>query len=396
MPVFLRSLPLAFVWCLCSTLWPLPCAAQRSSSAEITIEGRRGYSLVIEPFGGASAAEAQVLLERSLALDGQFTISRQASGESYSIRAQVAADRLDGSVTAPFGNSVLRQSYAGGTLRQKVFRFSDDIVRAITGASGIACSRIAFVSDRSGHKEIYLSDAAGGDVSQVTQDRSLCVSPSLGPGGRLLAFTGYAEGYADIYLLDLNSRKRRRAFAEPGTNTGAAISPSGNEIALTMSYPGNPEVFIGPVSGGSARRLTTNRSVDASPAWSPDGKHLVFVSDANGRPQLFVVSSSGGRPMALDTGFPECFEPCWSPDGKRIAFTVRSGGTHQIALFDLQKKKGQVITRGSGSEQPAWGPSSRHLIYLEGNAVVLHEIESGMRHPILSRFGNISELTWSL
>lgn len=375
-------------------LWPCSSLAQRASS-EITIEGIRGYSLRLEPFGGAAGKEARALLEESLVRDGQFSFPAGTTAGLSTVRAEATPGQVEGIVTAASGSTLLRQTYRGGTLRQLVLRFSDDIVRAVTGSPGIAGSRIAFVSDRSGHKEIYCSDAGGGQISQITRDQSLCVSPSLSRDGRWLAFTSYAEGYADVHLLDLSTRQRRRAFAEPGTNTGAAISPAGNEIALTMSYPGNPEVFAGPLTGGSARRLTSNRFVDSSPEWSPDGKYVVFVSDANGRPHLFLVSSSGGRPMALDTGFPECFEPSWSPDGKRIAMTVRSAGTYQIALYDFQKKSSQIITRGSGSEQPVWGPNSRHLIYLEGNAIILHETESGFREPILSRFGNISELAWS-
>lgn len=384
-----------FLAVLASLLWPQPLPAQRANAPEITIEGTRGYALLMPSFGGQNGTEAHTLLEKSLARDGQFSFASAAAADTYTIRAQATATSLEGTLTGPSGNSLLRQTYRGDSLRQLVFRFSDDIVRAVTGSPGIAMSRIALVSDRSGHKEIYLCDSAGGQVIQLTRDRSLCVSPSLSRDGRLLAFTGYAEGYADVYLLETATGKRRQAFAEPGTNTGAAFSPSGNELALTMSAPGNPEIFVGPVTGGSARRLTSNRFVDSSPAWSPDGKHLIYVSDTNGRPQLFVVASTGGRPVALDTGFPECYEPSWSPDGKRIAFTVRRNGTHQIAIFDLQKKTRQVLTQSAGSEQPVWGASSRHLIYLEGNAIVVHEIESGFREPILSRFGTISELSWS-
>lgn len=392
----MRSIRLDLIlaaWVCC--LWPAPSSAQSRPSAEITIEGSRGYSLLLAGVAGPHGAEASSLLEGCLARDGQFSFTTGSNGVAYSIRLQAGQEQLEGSVTAPSGQSLLSRTYRGEPLRQQVFRFSDDLVAAITGSPGVACSRIAFVSDRSGQKEIYLCDASGGQIQQITKDRSLCVSPSISHDGRYLAFTSYVSGYADVYVQDLTQRKRLRAFAQPGTNTGAAISPSGNEIALTMSHPGNPEIFVGPLTGGSARRLTANRFVEASPAWSPDGKHLVFVSDANGRPQLFIAGSGGGRPMALDTGFPDCFEPDWSPDGQRIAFTIRSGGTHQIALYDLQKKSSQLLTRGPGSEQPLWGANSRHLIYLEGNAIVIHEIESGSREPVISGFGRISEIAWT-
>jgi len=368
--------------------------AQPSPGREITIEGERGYPLAFSAFGGPSGAEAADRLRDRLARSGRIRLSASAE-RSHVVMGKAWPDELEGRLLDGSGRPVLVRTYEGGDLEELVREFSDDIVGVITGRPGLASSRLAFVSDRSGHKEIYVCRPDGSGILQVTRDGSISVSPSLGPEGRQLAYTGYFQGYADIYLIDLETGRRLRVIAEAGTNTGAALSPSGDQLAFTMSHPGNPELFVAPASGGFAQRLTRNASVESSPSWSPDGRTLVYVSDESGRPQLYTVPRSGGTPTRLSTGFRDCFEPHWSPDGAFIAFTCRENGTHQVVLYDVTRKTARKLTHGTGSEQPVWGPDSRHLVYLEDNAIYLHDTESGVREPVLSGFGTLTELAWS-
>ena len=153
------------------------------------------------------------------------------------------------------GSVVLQKSCSGGP-RLAAHRFADDIVETLTGHKGIASSRIAFVSTRSGRKEIYTADYDGANVRQLTHDNSISVAPALAPNGSKLAYTGYQSGYADIYLIDLGS-VLAAASQVSGTNSGAAFSPNGGQIACTLSKDGNPELYVIGAGGGGARRLTS-------------------------------------------------------------------------------------------------------------------------------------------
>ena len=288
------------------------------------------------------------------------------------------------------GGTVLQKTYTGDT-RTAAHKFSDDIVETITGTPGIATSKFAFVSNRTGTKEIYIADYDGANQRQITQERAISVSPAISPDGSRIAYTGYQSGYADIYLIDLSSGSRSAIMRYPGTNSGASFSPDGSRIACTLSRDGNPELYIASANGSGLRRLTHTRGVESSPSWSPDGSEIIYSADDSGGPQLYRISASGGSPRLVPTGHNYCTEPSWSPDGKKIAFTVRQGG-FSIAVLDLATGSTRVLASG---QDPSWGADSRHLIYSEGSSIMLLDIVKGRQNPVATGLGKVSEPSWS-
>lgn len=328
-------------------------------------------------------------LKRDLVNSGYFAI---ASGEQAEFTANAAASgELHGTVTASDGKISLSKNYAGSG-RTAVHRFADDIAQALTGARGIASTKIAFVSTRTGKKEIYTCDADGSNLVQLTHDGTISVSPGISPDGQSLVYTGYQSGYADVYRIALGSGSRSRIVKYPGTNSGAKFSPDGGRLALTLSKDGNPEIYVTSSGGGSPRRITHTPGVESSPTWSPDGSELIYSSDDSGTPQLYRVSASGGSPQRLSTGFGYNTAPNWSPDGKKIAFNTRGGGSFSVAILDLQNNSVRTVGEGEG---PAWGADSRHLIFASGSSLVMLDTQNGTRTALVSGAGKISEPTWS-
>ena len=89
------------------------------------------------------------------------------------------------------------------------------LVETLTGNRGIAQTRIGFVATRTGRKEIYLADADGANVTQLTRDNNISVAPCLSPDGRSLVYTGYKSGYADVYEVSLGSGTPQHAPMRP-------------------------------------------------------------------------------------------------------------------------------------------------------------------------------------
>src|SRR5690349_25123584 len=70
-------------------------------------------------------------------------------------------------------------------------RFADEIIfRLGGGVPGIAESKLVFVSDRSGHKEIWSMDYDGANQKQVTHLGTIALSPRISPDGSRIAFRG--------------------------------------------------------------------------------------------------------------------------------------------------------------------------------------------------------------
>jgi TolB protein len=365
--------------------------AQSSNSPVITI--RKGTAIVIEvkEVGGSAGANATAILKNDIELSGVLSLGDSASA-TIAISGTAPGNGFSGQAAEKSGSVVLQKSYSGDT-RRAVHQFINDLVETVGGQKGIATSRIAFVANRTGHKEIYVADYDGANAVQLTHDNVISVSPNLSPDGRKLAYTGYQSGYADIYLIDLASGARNRIIKYPGTNTGPSISPDESRIACTMSKDGNPDIYVTGINGDSPRRITRTRAANSSPTWSPNGSELIYSSDERGGPQLYRVSAGGGSGRPISTGFGYCTEPNWSPDGKKVCFNVRSGGSFEVAMTDLESGATKIVT-GDG-ERPEWGPDSRHLVFARGSGLFIIDTISGKEARIIGDLGRVSEPTWS-
>ena len=366
-------------------------AALAASAQETTITVKKSdtINIALKPFSGPDAAIAGRVVGNDLDLSGIFSIGLPERA-TYSITANAGGGSLTGIVTDNRGSVVLQKTYTGN-IRVCSHQFSDDIVETLTGTRGIATSKIAFVSNRSGAKEIYIADYDGANVIQLTRDGAISVAPAISPDGGRVAYTGYQSGYADIYVIDMASGARSRILKFPGTNSGASFSPDGGRLACTLSRDGNPELYIASANGAGARRLTRTRGVESSPSWSPDGSEIVYSSDERGGPQLFRIGASGGAGRLIPTGYGYCTEPSWSPDGSKIAFTARQGGFN-IALLDMKTSTARILAQG---QDPAFGPNSRHIIYSDGSSIILLDTVKGRSTPVITGLGKVSEPSWS-
>ncbi len=373
---------------LASLLFASTSAPWAAETPTITISKSDKIAVAIGALSGADGAQAAKIMQNDLAMSGYFNLVPAASAQF--VVAGSSGGSLAGTVTDRAGKVVLSKTFSGSA-RGKVHAFADEIVETLTGSKGIANSKIAFVGSHTGKKEIYIADADGAGVHQLTNDGTISVGPRLNPDGSSLVYTGYKSGYADVYDIDLNSGARNRIIKFPGTNTGAAYSPNGRELAVVLSKDGNPELYTTSASGSGAHRLTRTPGVESSPTWSPNGDEIIYSSDDRGGPQLYRISSGGGSGRLLSTGHSYNTEPNWSPDGKKVAFTVREGG-FSVAILDLGSGNVRVVGSGQG---PAWGADSRHLIFADGSAVILLDVQTGQKTTVISGLGKISEPTWS-
>ena len=354
----------------------------------ITVRKSDALNVAFSGIGGSEGGAVSSVVQNDLRLAGWFSIV-QPGLATFTISGVAAGGVLQGKVEKA-GEVVLSKSY-NGSPRSAAHQFVNDIVQTLTGHPGIASSYIAFVSNKSGHKEICFADYDGANARQITHDGGLSVSPSLSPNGRRLAYTGYQAGYADIYVIDLTTGSRVRLVKFPGSNLGPRFSPDGNQLACSISKDGNPELYVVGLGGG-ARRLTHTRGAESSPTWSPNGSEIIYSNDDTGEPLLYRISAGGGTGRLVPTGYGYCTEPSWSPDGQRLAFNVRSGGGFSVAVLDLSNGGTRIVTQG---ENPVWGADSRHLIYSTGSTISLLDVPTGKSIPVVSGLGKVTEPTWS-
>lgn len=356
-----------FFLALCALL-AAPCA-----SAQVRVVKSAERKIVIDLSGLRAASDSasqtfSTTLENDLRLSGWFQPVR-GTGE---LRLIGTASRAGGSlktVCQVYRGSdqaqLFSKSYGfeAGRARTLAHRVADDIIEAITGHKGFASARIALVGTRTGKKELYVCDADGGNLMQITRDGGIIVGPNWGPDGSTIVYTSFLRGFPDVYRVNLQSGRRDQLARYSGLNTGAALSPDGKELALILSKDGNPELYIKNLRSGRLTRLTaTARATEASPSWSPDGRELVYVSDQSGTPQLYVIARTGGQPRRLSSRGIENVAPDWGPNGL-IACASRSGGRYVIAIIQPADRQTRYLASDFADyEDPSWAPDGRHLV----------------------------------
>jgi TolB protein len=319
--------------------------------------------------GGSAEAVFCQTVEDDLKRSGWFTVIKQGKG-SFSVQGTCRQGGDSLTVRCQVDNNLnstvaMSKSYDGKGIqpRRLAHTVADDIIWAIKKVKGMASTRIALVGNRGGKKNIYICDADGANMMQISHDNVICRFPEWSPDATKLLYTAYLSGYPDVYMINLSSYERRTISSYPGLNAGAAFSPDGRRIAIVLSKDGNPDLYIMSLLGGSLTKITrTPYASEASPSWSPDGEQIVYVSDKSGSPQLYIVGSGGGEPRRVTWKGRENVAPDWGPDG-RIAYTSRREGKYQICILDPSSKKEEQLTSDwVDHEDPSWAPDSRHII----------------------------------
>jgi TolB protein len=282
-------------------------------------------------------------------------------------------------VNNPAAPVALQKVYRGAPTdadaRHLAHQFADDIISRLSGGlPGIAQTQIAYVSGKTGNKEIWAMDYDGGNQHQLTHLKSISLTPRWSPDASRIAFTCYEPNRNGVTSAQvcIYSTASNRLIAFPrfrGTNSSPAWSPDGQQIAFMSSQNGDPEIYTIASDGTHVHRITFAAGVNTSPAWNPKtGKEMVFVSDrgGDGVPVLYQMNSDGTNVAKIqlpDMGY--VIDPAWSPNGQLIAFSWRRpSGNYDIYVMDIVSHQLVELTKDEGrNERPSWAPDGRHLVF---------------------------------
>ncbi len=248
-------------------------------------------------------------------------------------------------------------------LRRFSHLFADEILLAITGEKGAFTTKIAYVSNQTGNKEIYVMDWDGNAPLPLTKNGAINLNPDFSPDGRDIIFTSYKRGNPDLYRRSLSNTTELAISTRQGLNITGSWSPDGSKIALALSKDGDAEIYSVDKDGNHPTRLTINPALDLYPAWSPDGKHIAFVSDRLGKPQIFVMNADGGDVRRLTTSGSYNVNPRWSPKGDRIAYSRMTNGSFNIFTIAVDGSLDTQLTADGSNENPSWSADGRFICF---------------------------------
>jgi TolB protein len=294
----------------------------------------------------------------------------------------------------------------GDAARIIAHKFADEIIfRLGGGIPGIAESQIYFVSNRTGHKEIWAMDYDGANQHQITHLSTISLSPRISPDGSRLAFSSLTKSGWEIlmYSMDLNRLVSFPRFA--GTNLSPAWAPDGSKIAFSSTRSGDPGIFLMDQSGTNLKRLTSSKMPDVSPVWNPKtGAQIAWVSGRTGLPQIYTMESDGTNVQRItDQGY--AVSPAWSPNGQFLLFSwIRHYGPgvlggEDIYIMDIASKKFVELTHDGGrNDFPSWSPDGRHIVFQSsrsGSEQIWTMLADGSNQKPLTATGGNTQPNWS-
>lgn len=281
--------------------------------------------------------------------------------------------------------------------------FAADILKQFGGTS-LMGSKIYFVSDRTGHKEIWSMDYDGSNQKQLTHWNNTTVEPAVSPDGAKLAYLTWAKGNPRVMIQSLETG-RMLPFVNPNAsvNSSPAFAPDGRRLVFASSLAGGfTQIYIADSDGGNLNRISYARAVEVEPKVNPaTGAEIVFSSGRSGTEQVYRMSLDGADPVRLTTGEGDASNPAWRPDGKVIAFAWTRGydpGGFNIFIMDVATRKYVQLTQGMGrNENPNWAPDGLHIVYSSkrGRQTQIYTmLVDGSQPQQLTTQGNNTQPVW--
>lgn len=241
--------------------------------------------------------------------------------------------------------------------------------------------RIAFYSDRTGVWEIFVMNADGTNLQQLTVNPNLNdTHPSWSPDGRRIAFTSTRQDIAtgvfheEVVVMNADGSNAVAITNHPLYDGSPGWSIHNRIVFQTNrdhpnarpfddSFP--DEIYTINPDGTDLRRVTNNSRDDIHPDWSPDGGTIVFSSEVSpGNYDILIIAPDGTGMVNLTNHPATDWRPAWSPDGTRIAFHSNRDGNFEIYSMNVDGTGLQRLTNHPADDfHPAWSPDGRMIAF---------------------------------
>ncbi len=244
-------------------------------------------------------------------------------------------------------------------------KFSDEIVKFLSGKKGPFTTKIFFVGERDGVKNIFMMNFGGHRVRKITNNRSINIFPSPSPGGRSVAYISFKDGSPAVFVKNLNTNRTVKLNLL-GPADYVAWSPTGSKLAIALTPDRyNTEIYTVDTNGRDLKQLTFTGGINTSPSFSPNGSRIVFVSNRGGSPQVYIMNFDGSDQRRITyNGSNYNTSPAWSPDGQKIAFTSLIKGVLQVCIINTNGTgEKQVTDTPYSALHPAWTRDSRIITF---------------------------------
>ena len=208
----------------------------------------------------------------------------------------------------------------GDLRRARQITFGNGRTDGRSGISWAPDGRIVFVSNASGSPQLWIADADGTNLRQLTYGGEPSTQPFVSPDGHHVVFKAVRGNKPHVWRMDIDGANPLQ-LTDGLRESGPTVTPDGRDVLYSSGGTLFTTIWSVPLAGGAPRQLTEGYATDVAIA-SPDGRLLaagLYDPDAKPPTRLGIFPAAGGPPVASFEG--PVREPLrWTPDGRYLIF----------------------------------------------------------------------------
>lgn len=202
--------------------------------------------------------------------------------------------------------------------------------------------------------EIWTSSIDGGDAKRLTNSRATESSPLFSPDGSKIAFVSNRTGSNQIFVMNADGSGIRQVTFHSAGYTISDWFPDGRSILALGSRDHYHRDTTRLLKVNAEKRAKEEVLADAmveAAKLSPDGKSILFTREGERwwrkgyegerSSQVWKLDLESGEFSELLHEGVECMWPIWMPDGKGFYFTKGSQTGFELWRYRFPKKEGK-------------------------------------------------------
>jgi len=240
-------------------------------------------------------------------------------------------------------SELLELTFADGSLRTLPFG-RDGQWPAVSAMGG----RLAFALNH-GHCDIWRRDLLSPQLSarQFISSTHDQLDPQYSPDGKHVTFASDRGGSPEVWMSDADGGNLVQISNLKNPTTGSARwSPDGRKVVFDSGKFGNASLYIADVSERLPRRIVTNVRSASVPSWSRDGRWIYFVGDGNEfGGKIYRCRPEGGDAEVVSDQLG--YGPVESFDGKTVYYVSSVAGSWVLESVPVGRPGAESAVAGA-------------------------------------------------
>jgi TolB protein len=291
-------------------------------------------------------------------------LSRSYTGASLRRQTHAFSDDIVFAITGKKGIAQTKITFkvetAGGNGEIYVSDFDGHNALTVTHDNTIVAApawvpgklAVYYTSYKVGNPDIFFHNLSTGKRRVIAGYSGLNTSAAVSPDGTKVAMILSKSGSPDVWVCDADGSNLEQLTATPEDESSPCWSPDGQWICFATKIAERRMLAKIPAGGGAIQRIPTPDAPNPTePDWSPDGKWIAFTRQA-GEFDICVMPADGSLPPTVLVAGQH---PSWSPNSRTLVFNHAVGYRQVLSLLDVFTKQVKDIARVSGNDsEPAW------------------------------------------